>query len=151
MRLFAHSVSQSAIVIITISSWPKYVVKAVQVVGPATWQSFQYALRRFFFFSSRRRHTRSDRDWSSDVCSSDLLLTPDVIEEFLLTRRRDGRTHLFSSRAAVPLLGYLRHLGVLAEPVAEVACRSEEHTSELQSRSDLVCRLLLEKKKKNQK
>src|SRR3989440_8443624 len=29
----------------------------------------------FFFFSSRRRHTRSDRDWSSDVCSSDLLET----------------------------------------------------------------------------
>ena len=27
-----------------------------------------------FFFSSRRRHTRSKRDWSSDVCSSDLLL-----------------------------------------------------------------------------
>src|SRR5438874_6231808 len=26
----------------------------------------------FFFFSSRRRHTRSLRDWSSDVCSSDL-------------------------------------------------------------------------------
>src|SRR5206468_8521472 len=25
-----------------------------------------------FFFSSRRRHTSSDRDWSSDVCSSDL-------------------------------------------------------------------------------
>src|SRR6266403_3696439 len=32
----------------------------------------------FFFFSSRRRHTRSLRDWSSDVCSSDL------------TRRRGG-------------------------------------------------------------
>src|SRR5204862_1217213 len=33
--------------------------------------------RRFvvsFFFSSRRRHTRSLRDWSSDVCSSDLFL-----------------------------------------------------------------------------
>src|SRR5207249_6109563 len=28
----------------------------------------------FFFFSSRRRHTRSKRDWSSDVCSSDLLV-----------------------------------------------------------------------------
>src|SRR3989442_12002863 len=27
---------------------------------------------RFFFFSSRRRHTRCGRDWSSDVCSSDL-------------------------------------------------------------------------------
>src|SRR5699024_11986655 len=29
----------------------------------------------FFFFSSRRRHTRSKRDWSSDVCSSDLILS----------------------------------------------------------------------------
>src|SRR5690349_22640549 len=29
----------------------------------------------FFFFSSRRRHTRSLRDWSSDVCSSDLSTT----------------------------------------------------------------------------
>src|SRR5438105_12482672 len=28
----------------------------------------------FFFFSSRRRHTRSTRDWGSDVCSSDLVL-----------------------------------------------------------------------------
>src|SRR5690554_8208442 len=27
----------------------------------------------FFFFSSRRRHTRCGRDWSSDVCSSDLI------------------------------------------------------------------------------
>src|SRR5690349_23009591 len=27
-----------------------------------------------FFFSSRRRHTRSLRDWSSDVCSSDLIV-----------------------------------------------------------------------------
>src|SRR5206468_7479323 len=34
----------------------------------------QQALRGLFFFSSRRRHTRSDRDWSSDVCSSDLQL-----------------------------------------------------------------------------
>src|SRR5206468_10132152 len=36
------------------------------------------------FFSSRRRHTRSDRDWSSDVCSSDLsyvlLLSPPTCE-----------------------------------------------------------------------
>src|SRR5690606_39364535 len=33
----------------------------------------------FFFFSSRRRHTRFSRDWSSDVCSSDL--SPPVILE----------------------------------------------------------------------
>src|SRR5207245_6075543 len=30
----------------------------------------------FFFFSSRRRHTRCYRDWSSDVCSSDLNAAP---------------------------------------------------------------------------
>src|SRR5256886_10793897 len=29
-----------------------------------------------FFFSSRRRHTRFDCDWSSDVCSSDLIADP---------------------------------------------------------------------------
>src|SRR5260221_1674224 len=51
-------------------------------------------------FSSRRRHTRSLCDWSSDVIS-----------------------------------------------YAVFCLRSEAHTSELQSHSDLVCRLLLEKKK----
>src|SRR5699024_11261529 len=34
---------------------------------------YLFSLTSFcFFFSSRRRHTRSKRDWSSDVCSSDL-------------------------------------------------------------------------------
>src|SRR5699024_11753640 len=33
---------------------------------------FSYYYLFYFFFSSRRRHTRSKRDWSSDVCSSDL-------------------------------------------------------------------------------
>src|SRR6266850_1169950 len=32
-----------------------------------------YEPRLFFFFSSRRRHTRLQGDWSSDVCSSDLV------------------------------------------------------------------------------
>src|SRR2546422_9722956 len=34
---------------------------------------FLFFLFFFFFFSSRRRHTRCSRDWSSDVCSSDLI------------------------------------------------------------------------------
>src|SRR5216683_1189510 len=37
----------------------------------------------FFFFSSRRRHTRSDRDWSSDVCSSDLAGLAEASAELL--------------------------------------------------------------------
>src|SRR6266702_5001157 len=36
----------------------------------------EYELTCFFFFSSRRRHTRWPRDWSSDVCSSDLIALP---------------------------------------------------------------------------
>src|SRR5699024_2059202 len=39
----------------------------------------------FFFFSSRRRHTRSKRDWSSDVCSSDLILNVELTVDALLT------------------------------------------------------------------
>src|SRR2546421_1688982 len=52
--------------------------------------------------------------------------------------RHFARAH-FEHRAA-PLPARAR--------VAEAGIRSEEHTSELQSRSDLVCRLLLEKKKR---
>src|SRR5256886_13295263 len=35
-------------------------------------KSLAILIDRLFFFSSRRRHTRFDCDWSSDVCSSDL-------------------------------------------------------------------------------
>src|SRR5690625_7487062 len=43
----------------------------------------------FFFFSSRRRHTRWPRDWSSDVCSSDLnpLDAPRIDNNYLSTER----------------------------------------------------------------
>src|SRR5699024_11337352 len=43
-----------------------------------------------FFFSSRRRHTRSKRDWSSDVCSSDLFYLKQLpqfyLQSFVLQR-----------------------------------------------------------------
>src|SRR5699024_4313919 len=43
----------------------------------------------FFFFSSRRRHTRSKRDWSSDVCSSDLGLAVGIdYSLFIIHRHR---------------------------------------------------------------
>src|SRR5207247_3996925 len=41
-----------------------------------------------FFFSSRRRHTRSTRDWSSDVCSSDLKGSSD---DFDAARKKAAR------------------------------------------------------------
>src|SRR5688572_31564316 len=45
-----------------------------------------------FFFSSRRRHTRFDCDWSSDVCSSDLRIVFAAPEEF--TYSLNGRLYL---------------------------------------------------------
>src|SRR2546430_12437311 len=80
--------------------------------------------KRSFFFSSRRRHTRFDCDWSSDVCSSDLGTSTPVAD----------CSHRWESRENPEAPGRI--------------VRSEEHTSELQSQSNLVCRLLLEKKNK---
>src|SRR3712207_6925105 len=45
----------------------------------------------FFFFSSRRRHTRYWRDWSSDVCSSDLIEGMGL-EKQILVHARSGDT-----------------------------------------------------------
>src|SRR2546422_7142214 len=139
-----------------------------------------------FFFSSRRRHTRCSRDWSSDVCSSDLLFAAhlvlnsfygfgniirhvpfaaaaaDLVHEAMQELRALARVrHLGMELHAVEAPRFIGHAGDRARlgrgheleaggqrgDLVAVA-RSEEHTSELQSRLHLVCRLLLEKKKK---
>src|SRR2546430_5286450 len=48
------------------------------------WRDFNgaWCLLVVFFFSSRRRHTRFDCDWSSDVCSSDLIPSRDLAARF---------------------------------------------------------------------
>src|SRR5690606_12031148 len=50
-----------------------------------------YVVTYVFFFSSRRRHTRFSRDWSSDVCSSDL---PEVMRGL-----RNGTLHLLQTKS----------------------------------------------------
>src|SRR5690606_39511001 len=52
-----------------------------------------------FFFSSRRRHTRFSRDWSSDVCSSDLSITKVFTAAAILMLIEDGRLYLQQSVA----------------------------------------------------
>src|SRR5699024_550440 len=47
----------------------------------------------FFFFSSRRRHTRSKRDWSSDVCSSDLMPFQEAVYEMFTTGKNSDLQH----------------------------------------------------------
>src|SRR2546430_6075664 len=64
-----------------------------------------------FFFSSRRRHTRFDCDWSSDVCSSDLPQAADdevrhvlaVRREKLLALDLDGKPRLVRERLQLAL------------------------------------------------
>src|SRR2546427_7254343 len=130
----------------------------------------------FFFFSSRRRHTRFDCDWSSDVCSSDLVVTEDLDGEGALrltvpdpslrdfvygvrATRRTVPTFLVSEAASEQERRHVYEpitffedgrLGHDIQYLRSEEVRSEEHTSELQSQSNLVCRLLLEKKKKKQ-
>src|SRR5438034_7071338 len=152
-----------------------------------------------FFFSSRRRHTRSLCDWSSDVCSSDLVtaiesrdpttsghsfrvanltvglasvvdhvttgpyaslrFTTDemmelryaallhdfgkvgVREQVLVKAKKLHPAELDRIRQRAELI----KRGLQLRQAGEKIDRSEEHTSELQSHSDLVCRLLLEK------
>src|SRR5438132_1584819 len=52
-------------------------------------QCFQ-SVQLFFFFSSRRRHTRSLCDWSSDVCSSDLTAVEQRVQEVAADDSRQG-------------------------------------------------------------
>src|SRR2546430_9015262 len=100
----------------------------------------------FFFFSSRRRHTRFDCDWSSDVCSSDLTVRDfPSLEVYKYTMDEKGNvttTLVLDKRES----GNFLDLHKPEKPVKADPQRSEEHTSELQSQSNIVCRLLLEKK-----
>src|SRR5258707_1915860 len=100
-----------------------------------------------FFLSSRRRHTRYWRDWSSDVCSSDLKLEAAgfgiFIPIFFVTTGVKYDLNALTAHAST-----LAHVPIFLAALVVVPYRSEEHTSELQSRQYLVCRLLLEKKKR---
>src|SRR5256885_7084379 len=158
------------------------------------------SLDYFFFFSSRRRHTRLQGDWSSDVCSSDLLMAmrrslgEQMNSHYAGWRNKQAGTHTvpngaknvngtsckrrtrpvgiysgsgcgivpirtredaMSGPVKVQIFGQTysiqgeldgKYVQKLAKYVDE-KMRSEEHTSELQSPCNLVCRLLLEKKK----
>src|SRR3712207_7031091 len=82
----------------------------------------------FFFFSSRRRHTRYWRDWSSDVCSSDLLWKMNLF--FIVVWRREfiGRAHcamMLTSLCFVFLIPFLLAVVTSTDP-GPSDLRSEE-------------------------
>src|SRR5699024_12623128 len=76
------------------------------------------------FFSSRRRHTRSKRDWSSDVCSSDLTVTE--LDGFVFYHN-DGTTERLESRGltitGLTTSGAWEHASMTLSPNAEMSGR----------------------------
>src|SRR3712207_8677547 len=114
----------------------------------------------FFFFSSRRRHTRYWRDWSSDVCSSDLIeecpwatmgrvggRTPNILTSLelksevmeqrnLALQRKYQQIKENEVRYETQQMDDADYVIVAFGSAARIAekGRSEEHTSELQSR-----------------
>src|SRR5204863_1207886 len=86
----------------------------------------------FFFFSSRRRHTRSLRDWSSDVCSSDLdrehraqarATLRNFAGEMEANRQATQRNRAYHETLARELIQFLRS----SEPPSEDRFSKEVH------------------------
>src|SRR5688572_32344683 len=86
-----------------------------------------------------RRPPRSTLFPYTTLFRSDLAAFDDGTRQALIERQLGARRAPRAGAAAAEVLGESR----------DGALRSEEHTSELQSQSNLVCRLLLEKKKTN--
>src|SRR5256885_10478652 len=89
-----------------------------------------------FFFSSRRRHTRLQGDWSSDVCSSDLIpMTPHEVGKAL----RDGNPPIVLSTGehgeALSLNSFMLQPGEEKIIAAELVKRSEERRVGKEGRS----------------
>src|SRR2546429_7030097 len=61
----------------------------------------------FFFFSSRRRHTRCSRDWSSDVCSSDLQNMVDIANTIITHDAGSPRDQLSPFWRCITPLSYI--------------------------------------------
>src|SRR5690606_40033813 len=80
-----------------------------------------------FFFSSRRRHTRFSRDWSSDVCSSDLSWCGNHVSSGEKRPRVGKRV---ASRTPEPFARVLIHIaGAAAEVLAEPRARLGDRKS----------------------
>src|ERR1039457_7524581 len=94
----------------------------------------------FFFFSSRRRHTRLQGDWSSDVCSSDLLdkdIPFQSVDE-ILAHRRDADLFIYLIEKLESLSGIS---GVQPKILArdEEAFRVKTRADSLANASNRIC------------
>src|SRR3546814_5339608 len=81
----------------------------------------------FFFFKQKTAYDMRISDWSSDVCSSDLCWSS------IVTQSQPARLFWQSMVVSISPLAWLQcHHSIRQAPIC-FSCRSEEHTSELQS------------------
>src|SRR5690606_41073306 len=84
-----------------------------------------------FFFSSRRRHTRFSRDWSSDVCSSDLrLLLGAATPEHEFIDPIDTVLELYDIAGNGPIQECLNLRAARAPPYCSAGCRRSQRSEE---------------------
>src|SRR5690625_7188568 len=82
-----------------------------------------------FFFSSRRRHTRWPRDWSSDVCSSDLevvQLFSESQSRFLITVKEENREQFEERFPDTSFIGKVTEDGIFSVTANEKPIIQEE-------------------------
>src|SRR5256885_2898468 len=92
----------------------RYISHALQEnIGGFRLQQTRYIRRHFcfFFFSSRRRHTRLQGDWSSDVCSSDLAAHNRSVFTFVAPPDASVEAALAAMRVATERIDLSRHTG----------------------------------------
>src|SRR6266568_5245790 len=91
-----------------------------------------------FFFSSRRRHTRWNCDWSSDVCSSDLTMLAEAIDRF----REQADTWLDGHGQLLMARTNLETLTRQAERAEELAQQREQEASDAEARHRQLATML---------
>src|SRR5699024_1797565 len=86
-----------------------------------------------FFFSSRRRHTRSKRDWSSDVCSSDLVVLSNILNVTVerinptqaIIENKTSSNHMFFLLRFVWSICLIRYISPATKLTPRIPCESE--------------------------
>src|SRR3990167_11447687 len=90
-----------------------------------------------FFFSSRRRHTRFDCDWSSDVCSSDLYSDWEGFGLVIIEAMAGGTPCIVSNKGSLPHLVKNNYNGFIVNDVLELKQRILELTQDKDLRNIL--------------
>src|SRR2546421_7603557 len=128
--------------------------QAHRALDPSVYAAIQHAIRNVRTFHERQM---PHEQWFTQVAPGVLAgekITPITSVGLYVPRGKGAFPSVMYMLATPASIAGVPRIVVCTPPAPDgtidpASLRSEEHTSELQSRSDLVCRLLLEKKKKN--